>query len=141
MSVAQLKAAMSAKVADAPKTNEDETNKGIGNVRTQPADRKPGTLDAKWGDHPPEGNDGFPDVYGEAAVREARDTRGGLIERIFDSQRTSAPAEQALMGKLLMHAREGHPHSPLLQRGRPPEEKTANDETLTDRVNRVVGFR
>jgi|HubBroStandDraft_3_1064219.scaffolds.fasta_scaffold250740_2 hypothetical protein len=137
MSVAQLKEAMLAKAADAPKTNEDETNKGIGNVRTQPADRKPGTLDAKWGDHPTH----EPDVYGEGVVREARDTRGGLIERIFDSQRTSAPAEQALMSRLLTHAREGHPHSPLLQRGRPPEEKTASDETLTDQVSRVVGFR
>jgi hypothetical protein len=137
MSVAQLKEAMLAKAADAPKTNEDETNKGVGNVRENPADRKPGTLDAKWGDHPtPE-----PDVYSTAVVREARDGRGGLIDRIFDSQRTSAPAEQALMASLLVHAREGHPHSPILQRGRPPEEKTASDETLTDQVSRVVGFR
>jgi hypothetical protein len=141
MSVEALKQAMLGKAADAPKTNEDETNKGIGNVREKPADRKPGTLDAKWGDHPPEGNNGYPDAYSTGVVREARDTRGGVIERIFDSQRTSAPAEQSLMARLLAHAREGHPHSPLLQRGRPPEEKTASDETLTDAVNRVVGFR
>lgn len=137
MSVDALKQAMQTKAADAPKNNEDETLKGVGNVYEKPADRKPGTLDALWGDHPtPE-----PDVYSTAVVREARNDRGGLIDRIFDSQRTSAPAEQALMASLLTHAREGHPHSPILQRGRPPEEKTASDHTLTDQVMDVIGFR
>jgi hypothetical protein len=130
-----------AKAADAPANNELDPNQGVNDVRKNPPDRSPKTLDARWGDHPPEGHNGYPDVYGTAAVREAHDGRAALIERLFDSPKTTAPIEQALMTQLLSHAHEGHPHSPLLQRGRLQEEKTAADETLTDQVNRVVGFR
>ena len=139
MSVDTLKQAMLGKAADAPKTNEDETQKGITNVRTPPAGRAPGTLDAKWGDKPREGKDGYPDVYSKGVHQEAQDGRGDLLDRILDAGKTTAPAEQALMRQHFEHAAEGNPHSPILQRG-----KTASaddSETLTDQVRRVVGHR
>jgi hypothetical protein len=141
MSVDALKQAMS-KGADAPKTNEDETQKGVADVRTPPGDRSPGTLDARWGDKPAEGHNGYPDVYGQAALQEARDGRGSLLERIFDSPKTTAPAEQALMRQNFVNAGEGTPHSPLLQRGHLPAKTAAADRpSLTDRVMRLFGRR
>ena len=143
MSVAELKQAMLGKLADAPKTNEDDTNKGINNVYGPPAGRKPGTLDAKWGDTPKEAPDGYPDNYSTAVKREARDDRAGVIERSFDSPKTTAPAEQSLMAQYLEHAAEGQPHSPILQRGHTSKVVTAaaDTETLTETVMRVVGRR
>ncbi len=141
MSVEALKQAMS-KGADAPKTNEDETQKGVADVRKSPADRSPGTLNAQWGDKPAEGHNGYPDVYGQAALQEARDGRAGLIERIFDSPKTTAPAEQALMRQNFANASEGTPHNPLLQRGHLPAKTASADRpSLTDKVLRVIGFR
>jgi hypothetical protein len=140
MSVEDLKAALLSKHADAPKNNEDETNRGVANVYDPPEDRRPGTIDAKWGDHPAKGHwPGYPDVYGKAALEAARDGRQAMIGRLFDSPATSGPVEQALMAASFAHASEGMPHSPLLQRGK--LEKLANDgsETLTDLVRRVVG--
>jgi hypothetical protein len=138
MSVDTLKQAMLGKAADAPKTNENETQKGITHVRMPPEGRAPGTLNAKWGDTPREGKDGYPDVYSEAVHREAQDGRGDLLDRILDAGKTTAPAEQALMRQVFEHAGEGNPHSPLLQRN-----KTASvdEPTLTDQVMRVVGHR
>jgi hypothetical protein len=125
---------MVTKAADAAKTNELDTNKGVNDVRKNPEDRSPGTLDAKWGDHPTPS----PDVYSTAVVREAHDGRASLIDRIFDSQKTTAPAEQSLMRQNFVNMAQGNPHSPILQRGKEPE-KVASDETLTDQVTRVVG--
>ena len=131
-----------AKMAEAPKNNENDTLKGVANVRTQPEDRAPGTLDAKWGDDPPEGHNGYPDVYSTAVMREAKDGRGELIERMFDSPKAVAAKEQALMRQYFENAGEGDPHSPMLQRGNLPlKHAHAEPETLTDQVNRVIGFR
>lgn len=139
MSVYALKQAMLGKAADAPKNNEDETNKGISNVHRPPEGRAPGTLDAKWGDHPPKGHDGYPDIYSSAVLREGADTRGGMLERLFDAPKTDAKTEQALMGQHFNNARQGAPHSPMLQRGR--IKAASAEETLTDAVMRVVGHR
>lgn len=135
---------MTTKQADATETNLDDTQKGVNNVYEPPPGRKPGTLNAKWGDSPPEGANGYPDIYGTAVMRAAKDSRADMVERIFDSPPTSAPAEQALMSALFENARDGHPHTPLLQRGRLPvaEHSEAKEaETLTDSVLRIVGFR
>jgi hypothetical protein len=112
--------------------NEDESNKGRADVYPQPEGRKPGTLDAKWGDAPPP-----PVTHGTAVEREAKNGRGEMIDRLFDSPKSSAPAEQKEMRELFTNADEGHPHSPMLQHGRA---KTAADETLIDKVMRVVKF-
>lgn len=117
--------------------NENQTNKGLGDVHTAPKDRKPGTLDARWGDHPPISKTDDQAVFGTAVEREAKDGRNEMIERLFDSPKSSAPAEQAEMASLFANAADAHPHSPLLQRGRV---KTAADETLTDKVRRVIKF-
>lgn len=135
---------MTTKQADAPETNLDDTQKGVSNVYEAPSGRKPSTLDAPWGEQPPAGPSGDPDIYGTAVMRSAQDTRANMIERIFDSPTTSAPAEQALMNSLFENARDGRPHSPLLQRGKSITKDHGEDkeaETLTDQVNRVVGFR
>lgn len=124
--------------------NEMATQKGVANVYDPPDGRTPGTLDARWGDVPPEGANGYPDIYSKGVMRAAKDTRADMIERIFDSPRTSASPEQAMMSELFVNARDGHPHNPLLQRGRlPVEEHSEKDasETLTDSVMRVVGHR
>jgi hypothetical protein len=133
MSVEELKRALMGKVADAPKNNENDTLIGTGNVQPPPAGRKPGTVDAKWGDPPPP-----PETYGSSVKREAQNDRGDLLDRILDSPRTSAPAEQSLMQQYFA-TRDGHPHAPLLQRGR--ERAGDDDGTLTDQVRRVVGSK
>lgn len=68
---------------------------------------------------------------------EAKDGRNEMIERLFDSPKSSAGVEQKLMDENFVGATEGHPHSPMLQRNRV---KTAADETLTDKVRKIVGF-
>jgi len=117
--------------------NEDQSNKGRGDVYPPPEGRKPGTLDAKWGDKPPVSKNDDAAVHGTAVEREAHNGRGEMIDRLFDSPKTTAPAEQKEMSEFFANAREGHPHSPMLQRGR---EKTAADETLTDKVMKTIGF-
>jgi hypothetical protein len=129
------------KVADAAETNEDSTQLSVNNLWPSHAGRRPGTLDAKWGDPSPSGVNDYPDVYSSAVMREAKDGRANLLERLFDSPRTSSPAEQALMSEHFENAREGAPHSPMLQRGRLPLKVAHADETLTDQVMRVIGFR
>lgn len=114
--------------------NEDETNKGVNDVRKDPAERTSGTLDASWGDKPPP-----PETYGTATRREAQDGRGALLDRILDAGKASAPAEQALMRQHFEHAAEGQPHSPILQRGH--KTASADEPTLTDQVMAVVGHR
>jgi hypothetical protein len=144
MSVEALKQAMLDKAAAlpggiVPEANETETQKGIVNLYKNPPGRAPGTLDALWGDRPAEGNDGYPDVYSTAVQREAQDGREHALERLFDSMGPSAKAEQKLMGQVLENASKGAPHSPVLQHGR-LHPKTASDETLLDKVLRVVGY-
>lgn len=142
MSVEELKTALAAMDNGRIENNEDQTNRGVNNVYEPPADRKPGTLDAKWGDKPPEGHNGYPDVYGKAALEAAKDGRGDMIERLFDSPRTMAQVEQSLMSEHFVNAKDGTPHSPMLQRNRLPlKEASVNDETLTDQVMRVAGRR
>jgi hypothetical protein len=139
MSVEELKAAMK-KQADKPENNEGGTNKGVADVYAAPAGRAPGTLDAPWGERPAEGRNGYPDVYSTGVMREARDGRGDMLERLFDSPKADAASEQRLMGGLLEHAREGAPHSPMLQRGRLHDKTASIDEpTLTDQVMRACG--
>ena len=135
---------MTTKQADAAETNLDDTQKGVNNVYEPPPGRKPGTLNAKWGDLPPAGPSGDPDIYGTAVMRSAQDTRADMIERLFDSPATSASAEQTMMSAIFENAKNGRPHSPLLQRGRLPtqqHEEAKEAETLTDSVMRVIGFR
>jgi hypothetical protein len=141
MSVEDMKEALAAMSNGRLDDNEETTQKGVGNVYDPPADRRPGTLDAKWGDKPPEGHNGYPDVYGKAALEAAKDGRGDMLERLFDSPRTMAEVEQSLMAQHFDHAREGTPHSPMLQRNRLPLKEASADQTLTDQVMRVVGHR
>jgi hypothetical protein len=141
MSVEGLKTAVSAMSNGRLEDNENETNRGVGNVYDPPSDRKPRTLDARWGDAPPQGRNGYPDVYGKAALEAARDGRTDMIERLFDSPKTMAEVEQALMAQNFEHAREGVPHSPMLQRNRLPAKEASADESLTDSVMRVCGRR
>lgn len=144
MSVEDMKVALAAMENGRIENNEDQTQKGIANVYPPPEGRKPGTLDARWGDKPAEGHNGYPDVYGKAALEAAKDGRGDVIDRLFDSPRTMAQVEQQLMGQHFEHAREGTPHSPMLQRNHLPlKEASVNesDLTLTDKVMRAAGRR
>ncbi len=132
----KARAAMKLAASSGLQTNENETDKGTIDVYPTPPGRAPGTLDAKWGDMPPQGPNGNPAIYGTAVVSTAKDTREDMLERLFSSPSTSAPAEQALMGSLFEHAREGDPHSPLLRRNR--QEKNASDESLREQVARII---
>lgn len=133
MSVEDLKAALS-KSAEAPADNEDGINRGVNSVWPVPDDRKPGTIDAKWGDRPPANMVN----NGTSVVEAAKDGREDMIERLFDSPKTTAPAEQAAMSALFGGMASAESHSPLLTRGK---EKKASDETLTDKVVRIAGRR
>ena len=148
MSVEDLKTALIKRAANgAVENNEGDTNKGVADVYPTPPGRSPGTLDARWGDKPAEGHDGYTDVYSTSVRREAEDGRGALLDRLFDSPKSTAPAEQALMHQHFENAGAGDPHSPMLQHGHSPlRGKTAHavyfdDETLTDQVLRVAGRR
>jgi hypothetical protein len=141
MSVEELKVALAAMDNGRIENNEDHTNRGVANVYDPPAGRKPGTLDARWGDHPPEGHNGYPDVYGKAALEAAKDGRTDMIERLFDSPKTMAQVEQSLMAEHFVNAKDGTPHSPMLQRNHLPLKEASADQTLTDQVMRVVGHR
>ncbi len=145
MTVEDLKLALLAKQADAPKNNEDETNRGVANVYDPPENRKPRTLDSRWGDHPAVDQDGHAAVFGTAALAAVEDGRGKMVERLFSSPATMAPVEQALMRANFAGFNEAIHHSPLMQRGHTPlqKEKRAStaDETLTDQVLRVAGRR
>jgi hypothetical protein len=142
MDLEEMKTALGTKLAElTTPTNEDQTVKGIIDVRKDPADRAPGTLDAKWGDEPPKGQNGYPDVYSTAVMHESHDGRASLIDRLFDSPRSTAPAEQAEMRQLFANADKGEPHSPMLQHGKHKHAHMHLDETLADQVVRVVGIR
>jgi hypothetical protein len=145
MSVESIKRAMSrtaAPMKNAPDNNEAQSTVGMADVFKPPTDRAPGTLDAHWGDHPAEGHNGYPDVYGTAAMQAAKDGREEMLERLFDSPKTTAPAEQAFMSQHFVNASKGDPHAPMLQRGRlPAKTASVDDETLTDAVVRIAGRR
>ena len=137
MSVESLKQALiDSKTAEKLDTNEDKPTLSQNNVYKDPPGRSPGTLDARWGDKP-----GPAIVHGTAAVDAAEDGRGGMIDRLFDSPKTTAPAEQELV-RTIFNAEtvnEGHPpHSPMLRRGKV---KIAEDESLAEQVQRVTGLR
>src|SRR5580700_4205417 len=136
MSVAQLKAAMAAAGNGKIKDNESALLKGTANVHTPPEGRAPGTLNARWGDHPPTSPTKDTAVHGTAVEQAAHDDRNGMIERLFDSPGSSAPTEQKLMEGYFTAPKDGFPHSPLLQRGH--LDKTAQDETLAQQVRRVI---
>lgn len=136
MSIAHLKEATAKLAAGGLETNEDETTKGKANVYPPPPGREPGTLSARWGDAA-----GHTVVNSTAAVEAAREGREGMVERLFNSPSTSGPAEQELIRTLFNRDTVEDavkPHSAMLRHGRT---KTASDETLTDRVLRVVGHR
>lgn len=140
MSVASLKQAMmNSKTAERMETNEGQMTRGVNNVYANPPGRKPETLDAKWGDKPPP-----PLTLGTAVQEAAEESREKMIDRLFDSPGTSAPAEQALLRDVLNPATVNAaelPHSALLRRGRTKLEKAAEDESLTEQVQRVTGLR
>jgi hypothetical protein len=144
MSVEDLKTTLASMSNGRIEDNEETPQKGVNNVYEKPDGRRPGTLDARWGDPPAEGHNGYPDVYGKAALEAAKDGRGDMIERLFDSPRTMAQVEQSLMAQNFVHARDGMPHSPMLQRNHLPlKEASVNesDLTLTDKVMRLAGRR
>lgn len=140
MSVDALKQAMtSMKTAEAVETNEGQMTRGVNNVYPNPPGRKPETLDAKWGDKPPP-----PMTFGEGVNEAAEEGREKMIDRLFDAAGPSATADQALLRDIFNAetVNAGHmPHSALLRRGRVKIEKTAEDETLTEKVHRVTGLR
>lgn len=140
MSVEALKQAMTEmKTAESAETNEDKMVRGVNNVWSNPPGRKPETLDAQWGDKPPS-----PMTMGQAANEAAEEGREKMVDRLFDAAGPSATAEQALVRDIFNPetVNAGHtPHSALLRRGRVKNEKLAEDETLTEQVQRVTGLR
>lgn len=138
MSVEDMKVALAAMSNGQTETNEDSPMKAKVEVYKDPEGRAPGTLDARWGAKPPS-----PVTYGSSTEAAAREGRTEMIERLFDTPKTYAQPEQALMSRLLEHASQGAPHSPMLQRGHKIKEASVNvrDETLTDQVMRVAGRR
>jgi hypothetical protein len=133
MSVADLKEAVIKLAAGEVETNEDETTKGKANVYPTPEGRKPGTLDALWGDAPPP-----PVMNSTGAMVAAKESREDMVERLFGVSPTS---EQAVLKSLFNPetVRDAvTPHSATQRLGRT---KTASDETLTDAVIRVTGLR
>lgn len=132
MSVLEMQRVLS-KQADVLPDNEQATTVGVGDVYANPPDRKPRTLDARWGDAPP-----APIVYSNAVDREAQNDRTEMLGRLFDTLDNARATERKLVdGQFATRSFESH--SPLLQ------QKTAVDlrsnDTLMDRVVRVTGLR
>jgi hypothetical protein len=145
MSVENLKTALASMGNGRLEDNEDATVKGVGNVYEKPDNRKPRSLDAKWGDAPAVDQDGHSAVFGTAALEASDEGRNKMVERLFSSPATMASVEQSLMRQNFENFNEAIHHSPLMQRGHalPQKEASVNleDLTLTDQVLRVAGRR
>lgn len=132
MSVQDMQRAFGDKQAETLPNNEDATTVGAMNVYPNPSDRKPGTLDARWGDKPT-----APVENSEAVEREARNDRVELLGRLFDTLEPARENEKKLMSAQFS-TQNYEAHSPLLQ------PKVASvlrpDATLADQVSRVVGL-
>jgi hypothetical protein len=133
MSVKYLKQALREKLAaGSTETNEDEMTRGKANVYPDPPGSKQNTAGGNVG-------------YSEAAVEAAKQTREEMVERLFDSPKTTAASEQALVNSLFSEEairERSLPHSIMQRRGRDTSTvKQAEAETLTDKVRRVTGLR
>jgi hypothetical protein len=127
MTVEALKEALKL-AAGETENNENEPTRGKANVYENPEGHQTNTTGGNVG-------------HSVAVVNAARDGREDMVERLFDSPKTTGPTEQALLHSLFNKETVDNavtPHAAMLRRGRT---KTASDETLTDRVLRVVGHR
>lgn len=122
--------------------NEDQPTTGMMNVHVNPEGRKPGTLDAKWGDNPPARDNGYPDHYGEGVMREAKDDRHGVLKRVFDGIEQASNVAEAEVAQNFAHGASGNyeAHSPLLNRQKTAEH-VPDEGSLTDKVLRTIGRR
>lgn len=122
--------------------NENQTTVGVMNLHTKPEGRRPGTMDALWGDEPSK------ELNGAGVVREGNDDRRGLLGRIFDSLESANAEAKAEMAERFQHvaSHEYEAHSPLLQREKTAaavlvDEHSPEEGSLTDRVVRIAGRR
>src|SRR5579862_7388811 len=107
---------MSTKTAEAMPNNESSMNRGVMNVYDQPEGRKPGTIDAHWGDLPPARPLGYTGDYGKGVMDQARDVRHGVLGRVFDGIGAARANAKALLDEMLEHAKsdEYEAHTALL---------------------------
>lgn len=120
--------------------NENQTTVGMTNVYPTPAGREPGTISAKWGDQPPPKGE-YPDHYGTGALREAREDRHGVLERVFDGMNQASAAAKAEVAQHF-DTKDYQSHSPLLHKQKTAarlDEHAPAEESLSDKVRRVIG--
>ena len=130
MSLDALEELLFGKTAEAAETNENSPLLKALEVHVNPPDRQPGTLNAKWGDHPPE-----PVLHSTGVKREAQADRPDMLKRLFATMEGSSSAEKKLMAERFqeMGSKAVTSHSPMLQ-------KHAH-QTFAERVGRTVGPR
>jgi hypothetical protein len=113
-----LEARMRAKLAELMGNNEDQTVKGKTQVHPDPADRKPGTIDARWGDKPSVDHDGYPNDHSSGVTDESNKDRHGVLSSLFEDMGAASTADQALVNQYFStpSGERRTPHSPLLHK-------------------------
>jgi hypothetical protein len=117
------------KSAEVLETNNDQSTVGVNNVYPKGDEREPGQLGAKWGDKPADQT-----AFSDAAKREAANDRPKMIERLFDSLKTTASADKALVAENFDHT-DYESHNLTLQKSA----ELHGGETLTELVRRTCG--
>lgn len=109
--------------------NREDSTVGVMNVHENPEGREPGTLDAHWGDNPPEEVE-----HGSGVLREAAEDRTKMLERVFDGMpQASEVAKDQISDSFA--ARDYSSHSALLQK----KASVLEEPSLFNRVRRLTG--
>lgn len=121
--------------------NLDMGTVGLLNVYPPPPDREPKTLNAQWGDTPIPRPLNWTGDYGTGTIEKARDTRRGVLERVFDGMSEARRAAQAEINANFNHGASGEyeARSALLAKEKTAAAHVHDEGSLTDRVRAVVG--
>lgn len=130
---------LKAKLAEQVGNDENTSVKGKQEVHPDPADRKPGTIDAKWGDKPQLDSDGYPNEHGSGITEENNKDRRGVLNALFEDMGAASTADQAFVNQHFSTpaGERRPPHSPLLQKEGEAVQKEV--PTLREQVRSTLG--
>jgi hypothetical protein len=116
--------------------NEEDSTQGVNPTGDSPDDvRAKGNIDAPWGEKNSPGGKNKPVNFSPELYGEFVGSRDRMLEDFFDSKKPAQENAQAVVGSLFAHGASGDYESraPMLDR-----EKRASDETLIEKVRRIV---
>ena len=138
MDLNEMAARLRTKMAEQVGNDEGRIVPGKQEVHPEPGDRKPGTIDAKWGDKPALDSDGYPNQHGSGVEEENNKDRRGVLQTVFENMGVAATADQAFVDQHFSTPfGERRPaHSPLLQKEAATYQK--NTLTLREQVRGMI---